>query len=186
MKTNGQPKIRGGSAAELTRLKALSPDAREEIWSWRSELNSEKATLTNAEIRGRIQERFSIRLNHDGQLSTFWQWQYRQMQYDRLGELASEDEEQLAQKFPNADRDKIREKTILRMYALADLEEDPQFALKVVNTDLKDNVVSIDRRKVVVLERKAAQADQAKGILEDKELTIEARTARMKEVFGIA
>jgi hypothetical protein len=40
-------------------------------------------------------------------------------------------------------------------------------------------------RKLQILEKKAAQADAAKGVLEDKELTEGQRASRMKEIFGI-
>jgi hypothetical protein len=144
---NNQPKLRGGQKSELTRLKALSPSDRAEIWSWRAEKSAEGVPLTNAAIRTRIVEKFGIALERDGQLSEFWQWQYRQMQFDRLGELASEDEAMLAGKYPNVDRDRLRDVTIKRLYAVADLEQSPAFSLKVVNTDIKDSAERRDWEK---------------------------------------
>lgn len=50
---------------------------------------------------------------------------------------------------------------------------------------LKSRKVSVEERKVTLLEAKAAQADQAKELLGDADLTPEERDRRMKAVFGI-
>ncbi len=54
-----------------------------------------------------------------------------------------------------------------------------KFALEERKLDQQD-------RKIVLLEKKAAAFDTAKGILENKELTEDQRKARMREVFGIS
>lgn len=46
--------------------------------------------------------------------------------------------------------------------------------------------LKIERRKLALLEKKAAQADKAKGVLEDKELNEEEKRSRMKEIFGVS
>jgi hypothetical protein len=118
----------------LTRLKRLSAEDRAQVWAWKDEPN-----MTNAAIRARIEASYGIELRRDGQLSEFWAWQFRQMQWDRLGDISDQDEEMLRQKYPHVDRDRLRDATIKRMYALADLEQDPKFGLKVVLTDLKES-----------------------------------------------
>lgn len=50
---------------------------------------------------------------------------------------------------------------------------------------LKREQIDLDRRKIVLLEQKATAFDQAKGVLENKELSEEQRAQRMREVFGI-
>lgn len=49
--------------------------------------------------------------------------------------------------------------------------------------DLREREVKVKERAIAVLEQKAAQADKAKAIAEDKTLTEEQRTQRMREVF---
>ena len=176
-------KLRPAPDSQLRKLKELPPQDRAEVYSWRGE-----AGMTNAAIRERIGERFGISLKRDEQLSEFWQWQFGQAAVDSLGDMMSADEQQLADKFPNLTLDSIRKATIKRSYAVAALmqEEHPELGLKVVSVDLKDKASEQEDRKIAVLERKAALLDQAKGVMEDKELTEAQRAARMREVFGIA
>lgn len=51
---------------------------------------------------------------------------------------------------------------------------------------IKRGELDLNQRRVALLEKKAAQADAAKGILENKQLTEAQRAARMREVFGIS
>lgn len=145
MKTKPEQKLRGsrGRESELTRLKALSPEERAEIYSWREET----PTPTNAEIRTRIAEKFGVTLKRDGQLSQFWSWQFRQAAIDHLGQMMSQDEQLLQDRFPQFTRDQLREITIKRGYALADMMNDPKLGLKVVATDLKDSAERRDWEK---------------------------------------
>jgi len=46
--------------------------------------------------------------------------------------------------------------------------------------------LELDKRRIALLEKKAAQADQAKGILESVELSEEQKANRMRELFGIS
>ena len=183
MTTATKNQLRGGQDAPLSRLKHLEPEERAEIYAWRYE---EQPTPKLPEIRARIKERFGIVLRRDGQLSLFWPWQRRQGQWDRYNEMVAQDEQGLADRHPGVSREKLREATIKRMYAEADLEEDPKFTLKVIATDLKDTVVGQDDRKLKLLESKAAKADAAEGILQDKALNEQERAARMRELFGMS
>ena len=49
---------------------------------------------------------------------------------------------------------------------------------------LAQSRLELDKRKVKILEAKAAQADQAKQVTEDKDLTAEEKLARYKQIFG--
>jgi len=136
---SGTPqKLKGGQASELTKLKALSVEDRARVWELREKTIGSR-TLTNEEIRGEIREMFGISLVRDGQLSDFWKWQRRQQQYDMLNELTSEDEARLQEKFPGVDREKLRDTVIKRMYAMAELDDDPAFGLRVIAADIKDS-----------------------------------------------
>jgi hypothetical protein len=105
------------------------------------------ANLTNAAIRTRIGERFGVTLRRDGQLSEFWQWQFRQGAIDHLGEMMSENEELLSDKFPHLTRDQLREITIKQGYAVANLINDPKLGLKVASVDLKDKGTALEQEK---------------------------------------
>lgn len=58
--------------------------------------------------------------------------------------------------------------------------------LKAQDQDIRREQLALEREKFEEMKRKAAQADQAKGVMENKELSIKQREARMKEIFGIA
>lgn len=60
------------------------------------------------------------------------------------------------------------------------------YASGKTRAELEERKLGIQERRVVLLEQKAAAFDQAKGVLENKEMTEEQRAARMREVFGIA
>ena len=135
-------KLRPAPDSQLRRLKELSAEERAEIYSWK-----DLPGVTNADIRKRITVKFGIGLQRDGQLSVFWPWQRRQAQWDRYNELVGQDEAELMDRHPNVSREQLREATIKRMLAEADLEEDPQFGLKVIAMDLKDERARFDREK---------------------------------------
>jgi hypothetical protein len=142
-------KLRGGGDSELTRLKRLSAEERQEIFAWKdggTEVGGQRSEVipTNAEVRKRIGERFGIHLRRDGQLSQFWQWQWRQAPIDHLGQMMSQDEQLLQDQFPGLTRDQLREVTIKRGYALADMMNDPKLGLKVAAEDRKDRALTHD------------------------------------------
>jgi hypothetical protein len=51
---------------------------------------------------------------------------------------------------------------------------------------LKAQKQALDERKVTLLEKKAAQAEEAEKLLKDQSLSTAQKQARMKEVFGIS
>lgn len=174
------PKLKGsakGTVSELTRLKALAAEARAEIYGW-----SKEAGLTNEAVRERIRERWGVRLTYDGQLSDFWSWQYRQMVWDRWNQEADAKETEL---LGSMSRDEARDQTIKWLYAKAAAEQDDWLSLKTVDRDLKDKVVTLDSRRLAILEKKAQQADQAKELLGDKSLSQQEREHRMRACFGM-
>ena len=50
----------------------------------------------------------------------------------------------------------------------------------------KETELQQSERKLVLIEKKAAAFDSAKGVMEDKELSDEQKRARMHELFGLA
>ncbi len=131
-------KIRGdkGPVPPLRALKLRTAEEREWAYSLRNQLNETTGQpLTQAECRGEIREKLGISLGSDTAYSDFCSWQFRQRLHDRLNQIAEEDEQQLADQFPGLSREKIREATIKRSYAMADLMGDPKFTLQVIKTD---------------------------------------------------
>lgn len=52
--------------------------------------------------------------------------------------------------------------------------------------ELKAQEVAIAGRRLALLEKKAAQADAAKGVADDETLTDEQRTAKLRQIFRMA
>lgn len=131
-------KIRGdrGPVPPLRALKLRTASDREWAFALGSEVNTTTGQpFTTAEIRKRIRERLGISLGSDSSYSDFRSWQLQQRQWDRLNQIAETDEERLTDQFPGLSREKLREATIKRSYAMADLLNDPGFTLKVIKTD---------------------------------------------------
>jgi len=55
-----------------------------------------------------------------------------------------------------------------------------------VKTEQKEKSLAFDERKLALLEKKAAQADQTDKVLTDAELTPAERAQRIKEIYGRA
>ena len=147
-------KLRPAPDSQLRRLKELPASDRAEIVTWKDEAPSP----TNAQIRERIAERFGIGLKRDGQLSEFWQWQFRQAALDHLGTMMSENELLLSDKFPHLTRDQLWDITIKQGYAVANLLNDPKLGLSVAKVDLKDDQATFDRQRYQDLMKSKLQA----------------------------
>jgi hypothetical protein len=191
-----QPKPRGGKASELTKLKLLPPAQQEVIWGWREELVDGKP-LTNAALRNRIAKQFGIRLGLDKQLSEFWRWYGAQLELEQSNDLIEQFEEFTRTRNPDWSPDKVRQTGIEFFMAHTVAKKDANKFATIVTLDQnerfgktkaaqKERQLDQQDRKIKLLEKKAAAFDQAKGVLENKELTEAQRAARMREVFGIS
>ncbi len=63
--------------------------------------------------------------------------------------------------------------------------EDPKNRTAAAQMLLKRSDQKRDSRRIALLEKKAAQSDQAKGILENKELSEEEKKLKMHALFGL-
>lgn len=88
-----------------------------------------------------------------------------------------------------ATRNLVREKAyILARTPGADVQDLATLAGIVgesVKLDLKAREVALAERRVALLEKKAAQADEAKGAMQNAALTPAEREAKLKEIFGL-
>jgi len=62
---------------------------------------------------------------------------------------------------------------------------DPEEKRKWMETLIKEAAGKRDDRKVALLEKKAAQADAAKGVSDDDKLSPEEKALRLKSIFGM-
>ena len=173
-------KPQGGSDSELTRLKNLSPEQREAIWGWRSEVDSKNMPLTNAALRNRLAEHFGIRLSQDAQLSKFWSWQFHQVRVEGYNAKLEQFQEFYTRQNPNASREKVREAGIAFFMTEAAADGDRDAFLDVANLDLAEvtgkTKASFKEREVALAEQKAAELKKS-----DQQKALEACLADAKE-----
>jgi hypothetical protein len=178
-------KLRAGNS-ELTKLKVLWRDSlAEDAKSYWQELFV-SPDHTQAQIRQLIASKLKINLRFDKQLNAFRDWEMEQRQLELEEERQQEDERRFIEEFGSDNLDLIREKVLKKSYARSIAKGDFKSARATVVQDLNVEKVNLDKRKVAILEKKAAAFDQAKDVLTNKELSEEQRAQRMREVFGIS
>lgn len=151
-------KPQGGSDSELTRLKNLSPEQREAIWGWRSEVDSDQKPFSNAALRNRLAERFGIRLSQDAQLSKFWSWQFHQTRVESYNGMLEQFQDFYSRLNPNASRQKVREAGIAFFMTEAAANGDRDAFLDVAHLDLAE----------VTAKTKAAHKERELKLAEEK------------------
>ncbi len=134
------------------------------------------------------EKEFGITLKSLDSFRTFWQQVCQPAILARRRRAVSTADERAAEakknpgQFDVATMDAIRQ----RAYELAESPEaNPKDVKAILMLLLKARDQDLTERRIVVLEKKAQQADAAKGLLENKALTEEERAARMREVFGM-
>ena len=173
-------KLRGGQDSEITRLKALWRGLSDDARAYWQELFVSDAT--QAQIRKELAAKLKINLRFDKQLTAFRQWEAAQQELDLKAERMEEDARRLKEEFGDWTLEQIREEVLRRSYAQAIAEGDFSAGRKTIVQDLNVKKVSLDERKLVLLEKKAAAFDQAKEVIESQ-LSPEEQKARLKEIL---
>jgi hypothetical protein len=179
----------GQSKPALTKLKEL-PSAD------RAKLMEVLRANTYAQAVPLVENLFGFACSADV-LFRFFRWQSTQESLENANDLVATFEEFARKQNPDWSPDKVRETAISFFLAHTAQTKDVDSFVSVAHLDLSERSaktkagferekIDIQKRKVALLEKKAAQADQAKGILENKELTEEQKRNRMREVFGIS
>lgn len=187
---SAEPKLRGGSDSELTRLKTLwrglSDDARE---YWRSQFAS--GDITQADIRKQIFAKLKINLKWDKQLTNFRAWLDNQDMRDEQAERMQENERRLKEEHPDWSLDQVREEVLRQSYfetlATGNFQN---LGLKAVTTELKANAQKADQQRYLDAKRSDEEKalslclEDAKAYPEVQELFKAAFTALKKAKGG--
>jgi hypothetical protein len=175
-------KLHAGEESELTRLKLLWRDSLAEDAKdyWLSVFVSPDST--RPQIRAMIATELKINLRYDSQLYRFQQWELEQRAQDLEAERQNDDERRIKAEFGDWDLDQVREEVLKRSYARALAIGDFDAGRKTIKQDMSVQKTSMDERKLVLLEQKAAQADAAKEVIKSK-LTPEEQRRRLKEIL---
>jgi hypothetical protein len=183
MKERKMRGVRDGEVPVLTQLKVrwrgMAQSARER---WRERLDGPS---TQAELRKLIRAEMHLELKRDTQLTDFRAWLEEQDARDQEAERQKDDEIALAQAHPDWDADRLRSEVIAasmrRAIATGDFKG---LGLKAVKAGQNERVLSLDERKLRLLEERARKADEAEGITRST-ASNEEKVARMRALFGM-
>lgn len=180
---NTPKKMLGGRDSELTRFKLMWRDSLAEPVRdfWRALFVSE---TPQAEIRKQLHVKLKVNLIYDSQLNAFRDWEIEQRQMDLEAERAVEEERRLIEEHPDWTKDQVRDDLLKRFYFRSRATGDSKLGLKTIAADAKLESLHLGARKIVILEKKAAQADATEKVLRDADLTPEQRAKRIKEIYG--
>jgi hypothetical protein len=179
-------KLRGGGNSALTALKARCQRefaaenvsaTLDQIMAWAAEEKN-----TNAIIRQRIGEFFQIQLSRDSQLSSFYSWvKLTRKTMEREGKIQHWLEcEKL--EHPELTDEELFRRGQRKFKLLAIAEEDPDSWATILREETNSKKLQIEERKLVLLEKKAAQLDQVKQVVDSK-LSPEEQKKRLKEIL---
>lgn len=165
-------------------LKNLPPAQQDALFAWLTAEN-----ITYAEARKRLAEQFSVRTS-PAALSAYYSSVVVPRKYAEARGLADD----LA-KLAEGSFDPATTKRLQQL--LFEMSVSNRVDLKAIKTlakivgdshklTLAQSRLELDKRKVKILEAKAAQADEAQGIAGNKKLSSEEKERRIKAVFGIS
>lgn len=166
-----------------SKLDGLPEDQHTQLAEWLTVEN-----ISYAQARDRCKEEFGISTSLSA-LQSFYARFAAPWKYARAKESADEFAELMAGKFDEANIKKAKQ---LAFDALSSPQPDLKAAkalLKIVGDSAKLTIaqekVTLEARKVKILEDKAALADQAKGIAGNEELSDTEKAAQMRALFGM-
>jgi len=169
-----------------SKLKSLPAHQRDMLRSWLVEDN-----LSYEKARERLKEDFGIETSERA-LSEFYATECFTVRFAQAGEIADTIAAALAEspdKFDEATISLVKQKAFERAVAKdGDIKELGILASILGDTAklrIKQQEVELAGRRVVLLEKKAEQADAAESITRDESLTPEQREKKMRSLFSI-
>lgn len=166
-----------------SKLDALSEEQQAQLAEWLAVEN-----LSYAAAKEKVREEFGVSTSVAA-LQSFYSRFAAPWKYARSKEAADSFAELMA---GNYDEATIKAAKQLAFDSLSSPTPDLKAAktlLKIVGDSAKLKIsqdkLTLDGRKVALLEKKAAQADAAEGVTRDETLTPEARERKLKEIFGL-
>ena len=129
-------------------------------------------------------------------LSSWLSWWQLQQRFNRAQDNAEEFKTWLAKAFPEMSEEEFDRRASLsfQFEAMREGDADTYLAFATARQkgkmdqlkfEQKEREIELAQRRVVLLEQKAQQAEQAEAAVKDTTLTPEQQQARLKEIFGI-
>lgn len=154
-------------------LKELPVAARDWLWKRREKLSSKQ-------IIGEIAGRHGITGLSAQRLSDFWRWQEQQHELAKLNEDAQTFRDAFSKQHPESTMEEAHEATLAYLHLKAASTENTKLMAFVLTEIRKARAIENDRRKIAILEAKAAEAVKT---AEDPKLSAPEKAARIREIF---
>ena len=164
------------------KLKNLPEDAQEALWEYLHPSDPEERRRTLAEAQSEVPLRhgFTVSL---ASLSEWRSWWALRRRMNAARERAEQTKLELL-KDASLRPDEI-EKVAQAVFTAETLEAgNVKGYVALAQLRLKGQQLELDRAKLALLEKKAAQADQAKAVSDNPALSDAEKAAKIKEVFG--
>jgi hypothetical protein len=179
-----------------SRLKNLPRETLQDLWDLKYPADpAEQEPLGLVEICAILPERYGVTLQKTA-LSEFYQWLQverrmwaRETLVDQMKEIIARDKSLSPEQVRAAGQrlfmaDGILERDVKKFKAAADSEgADYKAKQKDAEIEIRRENIKLLKRKVALLEKKAAQADAAKDVLGTTKLSPEEQNRRLREIL---
>jgi hypothetical protein len=188
------PKDARADAVLQTKAEA-DPEFADMMWRLRHpEKDGKKFTLV--EVMAELQERHGIPVRSLSTVSSFYKWLSVRRDFERTRDVIEQIKEQMRAD-PTFDLEEIERAGVVMMAARGVQTRDGKLfsammkighgRAKIKQMDarlgLMEEAQELDKRRVALLEAKAAKADEAGKVMGDGKLTEEEKAAKLKQIF---
>lgn len=169
-----------------SKLAALNPTQKAQLRTWLVDENK-----SYAEVRDLLKDDFNLSVSI-GTLARFYAtdcFALRSSEAKDFAEQVAAELKQGGESFDEATLALVKQKAFERAYARNGNIEELATLAKILGDsaklELKKRDQALAERRIALLEKKAALADQAQSITADAELSDEEKAAKMRQLFGI-
>jgi hypothetical protein len=162
------------------KLKNLPDEILDTLWRFRNpEEDGEKLTLEAILVQLKDERGIEVSIST---LSEFYKWLRFKRRMESAQDRAQQAREEML-KDPTINADDI-ERVAQAVFTAETMEDgNVKGFVALAKLRIANKQLQIDERRIELLERKAAQADQAKTVSDDDALTAEEKATRMKQIF---
>jgi hypothetical protein len=166
-------RITDSGPSAYQQLKALPEAERQWLWDRREKWPAKT-------IISQIAKEHGITGLTEQRLSDFWRWQEQQQELARMNEDAETFRDAFAKEHPESTMEEAHEATLAWLHLRGARASDEKLMKFVLTEIRKARVIENDRRKIAILETKAAEAVKA---AEDPKLSAADKAERIREIF---
>lgn len=161
-----------------SRLKTLAPERQKQVVEWSRDLSL-------PQLAERVRKELGVVTSRSA-LSEFLSWYHLSRHLEEAATFADDLKRTLAT-LPqlNLQEEQINAAAQVVFELEATRQKDVRAFTALRGLRQRDKVIANDSRRIAVLEKRAALADQAELAVKDPSLTPEERMSRMRQIFGM-